>query len=251
MLCFGDVNSSYIPSKKDGGNVSLVFEGNQVIQSFTDFDLTISIKDMFEAGAISLGLLFPEEYIEITGAELLNTNGNIIYTIEDGLFRIAWADLNSVVYGPDDVMMILHCTAKDLSGLQYPIQLGLFDNSEFANPQAQVTENVTLSAPELTTIAVGIENRFTEGLWLNNYPNPFNNTTTIEYRIAEHGYVTLKVFNLVGKTIAEIVNEEKLPGKYSVKFDCNGLEPGIYLYELRFTNTENSFILVNKMSITN
>ncbi|MCD4790873.1 MAG: hypothetical protein K8R37_12820, partial [Bacteroidales bacterium] len=98
MLCFGDVNSSYTPAKKDGETVSLVYEGTQIIQSFTAFDFTISIKDMIEAGAISLGLIYPEEYMEITGAELLNTTGNVIFTIEDGLFRIAFADLNGVNY---------------------------------------------------------------------------------------------------------------------------------------------------------
>ncbi len=114
--------------------------------------------DMIEAGAVSLGLIYPEEYMEITGAELLNTNGSAIFTAEDGLFRIAWADLNAANYAAGDEMLIINCEAKDLSQMQEPILVELYENSEFADPMAQVINDVTLSTPELTTLAVGINN---------------------------------------------------------------------------------------------
>ncbi len=219
MLCFGDVNSSNTLAKKDEGSVWLVYEGTQIIQSFTPFELKISIKDMIEAGAISLGLYYPEEYMEITDAELLNTNGSAIFTAENGLLRIAWADLNAANYAAGDEMLIINCEAKDLSLMQEPILLELFENSEFADPMAQVFNDLTLSTPELATLAVGINNTLTDGLWLSeNYPNPFSNTTTIRYQIPAFGHVNLKVFNITGTIISELVNTQQKEGDIPLNF---------------------------------
>ncbi len=54
---------------------------------------------------------------------------------------------------------------------------------------------------------------------ISNYPNPFNPTTNIVYQIKEKGFVSLKVFNILGQEVANLVNEEKGPGIYNVKFN--------------------------------
>ncbi len=78
---------------------------------------------------------------------------------------------------------------------------------------------------------------------LQNYPNPFNPTTNIGFRIAEFGFVSLKVYDVLGREVAILVNEEKHAGNYEVKFDGSGLSSGIYFYKL---NTEN-YSSVKKM----
>ncbi|MCD4697678.1 MAG: T9SS type A sorting domain-containing protein [Bacteroidales bacterium] len=251
MLCFGDVNSSYAPAKKDKGSVYMVYEGTQIIQSFTAFEISVSIQDMIEAGAISLGILYPEEYMQVNEVELINTNGSVIFTAEEGLCRIAWADLNALNLTAGDEMLVLHCTANDLSNMQGPIQLSLNANCEFADPSAQVLDNITLSVPQLTTLAVGIGNAVEDGLWLSeNYPNPFSNSTTIRYQIPAQGHVSLKVMDITGKTVSELVNWQHAKGEYFVEFNGDRLEAGIYFYKLEFSNSENHNSLVNKMSVT-
>ncbi|MBX2977347.1 MAG: T9SS type A sorting domain-containing protein [Ignavibacteriaceae bacterium] len=66
-----------------------------------------------------------------------------------------------------------------------------------------------------------------------NSPNPFNPTTTITYQIKEKGFTTLKIYDLLGKEVATLVNEEKQAGKYSIEFNASKLSSGVYLYELR------------------
>jgi hypothetical protein len=251
MLAFGDVNATFTPAKDWNGSVTLLHEGTQIIQSFMPFELVISVKDLIETGAISLGIYYPEEFIEITGAELLNTNGGALFTAENGLCRISWASLEAASYSAGDQLLILTCEAKDLSGMQEPILVEIYESSEFADPLAQVIENVILTVPELNTLAVGINQQVTEGLWLStNYPNPFNKWTTISYAVPCDGKVKLTVVDLLGNTIRELVNENQLQGEYSVQFMAEGLEPGIYLYKLEFNNAENNVQLVNKMSVT-
>lgn len=79
-----------------------------------------------------------------------------------------------------------------------------------------------------------------------NYPNPFNPSTKIIYSIPRSGFVKLKVYDMLGKEICTLVNEEKIPGEYEIIFNGNGLSSGIYFYKL-FTegfNQTRKMILV-------
>jgi len=65
-----------------------------------------------------------------------------------------------------------------------------------------------------------------------NFPNPFNPTTKINYEISESQLVTLKIFDAIGKEVATLVNEEQSSGKYGVIFSAENLPSGIYFYQL-------------------
>ncbi|HET53918.1 MAG TPA: T9SS type A sorting domain-containing protein [Ignavibacteria bacterium] len=65
-----------------------------------------------------------------------------------------------------------------------------------------------------------------------NYPNPFNPVTTINYSIPNQSFVSLKVYDTLGKEVAVLVNEEKISGNYKVEFNAETLPSGIYLYTI-------------------
>jgi len=80
-----------------------------------------------------------------------------------------------------------------------------------------------------------------------NFPNPFNPSTTINYVVKERGFVQLKVYDVLGKQVLTIVNEEKSQGSYSVSFNGNNLTSGIYVYSLRVNNfTQNRKMILLK-----
>ncbi len=79
-----------------------------------------------------------------------------------------------------------------------------------------------------------------------NYPNPFNPTTTLSFAISYSSLVTLKVFDVLGKEIAVLVNENKPAGNYGVNFDASELSSGIYFYKLQAGN----FSSTKKMVLT-
>jgi hypothetical protein len=76
-----------------------------------------------------------------------------------------------------------------------------------------------------------------------NFPNPFNPTTRINFNIGKKQLVKLKVFDILGREVITLVNEEKLPGNYTVKFDGSRLASGVYFYQI----TAGSYIETRKM----
>ncbi len=70
----------------------------------------------------------------------------------------------------------------------------------------------------------------------DNFPNPFNPATTINYQLPQSGFVTLKIYDILGEEIAILVNEQRNQGRYSVNFDASRLASGVYIYQIRVNN---------------
>lgn len=77
-----------------------------------------------------------------------------------------------------------------------------------------------------------------------NYPNPFNPVTTISYTLKNESDVKLKVYNLLGKEVALLVNDIKPSGNYSIKFDASFLPSGVYIYTIQAGQFRDSKKLV-------
>ncbi|MCU0373019.1 MAG: T9SS type A sorting domain-containing protein [Ignavibacteria bacterium] len=76
-----------------------------------------------------------------------------------------------------------------------------------------------------------------------NYPNPFNPVTKINYSVAKSGFVSLKVYDILGKEVSVLVNEVKNPGNYAVAFNAGNLANGVYFYKIE----TDGFSSVRKM----
>jgi photosystem II stability/assembly factor-like uncharacterized protein len=79
-----------------------------------------------------------------------------------------------------------------------------------------------------------------------NYPNPFNPSTTISYEIAHPALVSLKVFDLLGREVATLVEDVRDAGAYTVSFDASSMSSGVYLYRLKagaFSQTRRMILL--------
>jgi len=87
-------------------------------------------------------------------------------------------------------------------------------------------------------------NTLSDSYWLgNNFPNPFNPTTKISYALPKSGLVTLRVYDILGKEVATLVNEVKNAGNYSIDFNASNFTNGVYFYKLE----TNGFADVKRM----
>ena len=91
-------------------------------------------------------------------------------------------------------------------------------------------------------VSIGIPDKY---YLAQNYPNPFNPVTNIELSIPELGFVTLKIYDLLGRELVTLVNEIKEPGYYKVKFDAGNLSSGVYFYRM----TAGDFVAVKRFII--
>ena len=124
------------------------------------------------------------------------------------------------------------------SQLQYYIK-ALFVTEELSQPTNTVTTNGIITLKERP----GSHTFVYENILNPNYPNPFNPTTKISYSIKEEGLVTLKVYDILGKEIATLVNKNKPAGFYEADFNASLLPSGMYIYKLQ----AGSFVQTRKM----
>jgi photosystem II stability/assembly factor-like uncharacterized protein len=83
----------------------------------------------------------------------------------------------------------------------------------------------------------------TDFILYQNYPNPFNPSTRIDYSIPRSSFVTLKVYDILGREAATLVNEEKPAGNYEVEFNGSNLSSGVYFYRIE----AESFVSTKKL----
>jgi len=78
-----------------------------------------------------------------------------------------------------------------------------------------------------------------------NYPNPFNPVTKINYSLPKSGFVTMKVYDMLGREVVNLISENKTAGNYSVDFNASNLTSGVYFYRLE----SNGFVDTKKMML--
>jgi len=106
----------------------------------------------------------------------------------------------------------------------------------------QIDNDGTYEYSDVVTVEVGVPNTF---YLSQNYPNPFNPETRIDFTLPEKQLVSLRVYNMLGELVRELVNEEKEAGNYSVMFDGSNLPSGVYIYRLQ----TSSFAANKKMTL--
>jgi hypothetical protein len=142
-----------------------------------------------------------------------------------------------------------------LSAYFTALTLRYFDGSGIVNidmlrdTSANLTE---ASAPTIYSggLVVSAEQTLSgvpERIELNqNYPNPFNPTTAISYQLTANSFVVLKVYDVLGREVATLVNEVKPPGNYTVQWDASSAASGVYFYKLNagdFTSVRKLLLL--------
>jgi hypothetical protein len=78
-----------------------------------------------------------------------------------------------------------------------------------------------------------------------NYPNPFNPTTTIKYDLAKESFVKITVYDILGKQVQTLVNEQKKAGSYALEINASGLASGVYFYKIE----AGTFVATKKMML--
>jgi hypothetical protein len=107
-------------------------------------------------------------------------------------------------------------------------------------------DNITLSKGEIPTAIEFVNPAFPNSFQLyQNYPNPFNPATIISYSIPINGNVSLKIYDILGREVAILLDENKMRGAYTLEFKPSGFVSGVYFYRIK----AGSFIDTKKMML--
>ncbi len=153
-------------------------------------------------------------------------------------------DLYGIIGGDNDVAQLISINKNDGSGTL----VGDINFTGVLGLAYAVNGNVSSVNPDEKNTSVPGEFVLSQ-----NYPNPFNPTTVINFSVPVESNVTITIYNMLGQTVATIVNQEVTPGNYTVTWngtDDSGLKvsSGIYLYELRAAgNNGSNFVNTKKM----
>ncbi|HCY76596.1 MAG TPA: hypothetical protein DHV28_11810 [Ignavibacteriales bacterium] len=116
---------------------------------------------------------------------------------------------------------------------------------EYASAIIKSDESVLLKNNPIELNLSG-ESVITEYSLEQNYPNPFNPSTIIKFQIPKNGFVSIKVYDILGNEITTLVNEEKPKGRYEVNFNSSSLASGVYIYKMQagsFINSKKMLLL--------
>ena len=186
------------------------------------------------------------------------TAGNKIYKTTDGINwflnyagqnyangfnSIYFTDANtgwgagSVYY---DTVVIRKTTNGGQNWVSYIVDAGtVFNSIVFTSPNtgwAVGDDGVILKTDNLVGINA-VNNNLPDNYYLRqNFPNPFNPTTNLEFGISDLGFVSLKVFDVLGKEVAVLINEQLSPGIYKREFNGSNFPSGIYFYMIKAGN---------------
>ena len=135
---------------------------------------------------------------------------------------------SSIVYGPSTSLYV--GTGADLCAGTITINGTFNGGGTFCNQPVHVENEDDLGTPEEFSLS-------------QNYPNPFNPITTIKYSIPQSSDVSLKVYDILGKEVAVLVDEYKTTGTYIANFSASRLASRVYFYQLR----SGDFVEARKM----
>jgi hypothetical protein len=159
----------------------------------------------------------------------------------------AWADAPRVVeikIGKDDFPYTNYSRINYLALSSTPEKFTFtFDMLESTDTNCRVVINAGLDAQDIyidnLSLIVGTPATTVKNIMskeqlevFSNFPNPFNNSTIINYSIPVRGHVSLKIFDDIGREVRELINEVQSPGNHQVNFDASHLESGIYFYRI-------------------
>lgn len=159
--------------------------------------------------------------------------------------RIAWSNANTTfLFYPDsafpystDFTVTIGTAAKSIYG-------DFVDgNRDSVGGDAYVLTFRTMQSP--TGVAQNPNDVPSKFGLEQNFPNPFNPSTEIRYQISELSNVTVKVYDVLGREVAMLVNERKSPGRYKVQFDASTLPSGVYFYRLE----AGSYVETKKLTV--
>lgn len=253
-LCTGDFNGSFSPDplKSAVSFLSLFSENDQQISKNSEMELSLSAGSDMEVGAISMVLNDPSEFVEVLDIKINGSKVPVVWAIKDNELRIGWNSVIPVYFASNEHLVTLKLKTTDAfeSGQSFNLELIINPLNELADGNYEVIQGATLKAATLCHGVTGInEEMEVDRISLSNYPNPFNNSTTLQYILPFDGKVSINVYNSLGQLVNKLIDSDQESGQYSISDYGDDLQPGVYVAKLRLSGQNNDLTAMIKLQV--
>ena len=243
-LVTGDFNRSFNPGGLKGGsdNLELVYIDTRRIGANTAFDLPVKTVSDMSVGAVSMILNFPSNLVEVSGVNMKEETGSLNWAVNGDELRIGWNSQTPLTLAAAGELLVisLKTTNEFTVGESIRFTLAADPLNELADAYFNVIPNAVLAVDVIESSTTGVEEvPVVESIKLENYPNPFYGYTNITYSLPFEGEVTLEVSSSLGNRVRLLVDATQPAGNYMVKFNTNGLQPGVFLVTLRLKSNND------------
>jgi hypothetical protein len=239
-LAAGDINSSYTPTSagfnKSTPAMNLEYTDELIVSKGDVVTIPIRVDRNAELGAISLDLTYNASLIEVLGVNYDKENFKV--DAEKGTLRIGWfSPVPSNFASGDAIAMIQVRVLADINTDTRFFELGA--NTDLADANALSLKDIKLQTSAINTLDAG--------LFITNYPNPFNGKTMISYNLPSASKVTLVVYNTMSQVVETLVSSYQEAGTHEVEFGSTDLKAGVYYYRIIVENEGNTVVETNSM----
>jgi hypothetical protein len=249
FLWMGDVNGSYSPGGSKSAPI-LYHEGEIELVAGAEILVPVSLMQAADLSAVSLSINYPDQYLEFQEAIFADPNQSIISNAENGNIKVAWSNLTPILLNIDDELVWLKFLVTSApSGII--LNLSLDANTELADQNGEVLE-IAMNTPELmANFVTGIESDDLPGFAMGEiYPNPIGTNGALTYNLPQNADVDLSVYNTLGQNVKVLDSGNKQAGTHTVRFDCSGLNQGVYFYRLNISTINGNYFRMNKIIIS-
>jgi len=242
-ICVGDVNASYVPpTTKLEPTLFLENQGVQAIENQQIVRLPVKLNQALNCAAVSLSMNYPADALEILAVEAAYDNQTLVYNTIGNELRIGWYSLQPKEMSKDEVLLTLTVKLRNVANY-VDLNFGLNAESSIADYSGLAFVNKSLSIPALVSS--------TQGFTLSqNIPNPFNNTTQINYVLPADGSVKLELLDVVGKLITVLEDGQQSAGAHNYTFSGSALPSGVYFYRMLVETGTQQYSQTKRMVIS-
>lgn len=229
-------NGAYTPNVP-----KIVFSGSFIHVIWQDYRNGLPYADIYYKQSTNTGVSWGND-IRLTWGQYSRQSPSLSYF--DSNIHVYWTDYRAGIYGiynlnsqdngnswSNETCLVSHSQAiQSNSSVSIDSILHLiWTDSKDGNPEIYYKRNPTGNVLGLETINSNIPSEF---MLEQNFPNPFNPVTKIKFQIPKSGYVSLEIYDALGRNVTTLVNENLNPGIYEAEWNAVNQPSGIYFYKL-------------------
>ena len=246
LTAAGDVNASLLPGAQMKSSTLLSYNNIRKVTAQNSFETALYLDGTSTFGALNLNLAYDPQIVEIVEVkdyEVVYNNTN------EGLLSIAWMDTKGKTFSANEPLLNLVMRVKSTVYEGYQ-PFSLADGTSWADLNANELDNIRLVTESFSTaddLNLETKERFT----FNNFPNPFKNSSLLQFKTEELSNIKLTVNNVLGVTVHQENHFDQPAGTVQLEVNKHMLRgKGMYNYVLRIEDQKGEHFIHGKLILT-